>query len=102
MERLIIQAGTNSLSAMIPTVDEEGYRLGTVLCGGGWNVVLTKQLAKISDEFSYECWSIEQRLKRPVEWEEDGIVFRLFPSRRVNRMGEVSVSMSHELRRGLA
>lgn len=97
-ERLIIQAGTESLSAMIPTVDEEGYRLGTVLYGGGWNVVLTKQLTKISDEFSYECWSIEQRLKRPVVWEKDGIVFRLFPSRKVDRMGEVSGSMLHQMK----
>lgn len=100
MKKKVILANTHSFSSFLPDfrVKEE---INELPYGGGWHVRLAQQIAKSTDRYDLECWSIESRLKREFVIKDDNIVYRFFPaqyvgSKRIN-LGEVSWPLLREL-----
>ena len=62
-----------------------------------WNVRLAQQIQAVSDAYALECWSIDPTLDTPIGCEHEGIALRLFPSKRLPRIGEYPIEMLREL-----
>ncbi len=101
MREKVILANTHSFSSFLPgfRVKEEVNELPY---GGGWHVRLAQQIAKSSDRYDLECWSIENRLEKEFVTKHDGILYRFFPAQRMGsdriNLGEVSWPLLRELR----
>jgi glycosyltransferase involved in cell wall biosynthesis len=101
MKEKVILANTHSFSSFLPDfrVKEE---INELPYGGGWHVRLAQQIAKYTDRYDLECWSIERRLEKEFVTHDDDILYRFFPARyigskRIN-LGEVSWPLLRELR----
>ncbi|MGP8011917.1 MAG: glycosyltransferase family 4 protein [Halobacteriota archaeon] len=101
MKEKVILANTHSFSSFLPDfrVKEE---INELPYGGGWHVRLAQQIAKCTDRYDLECWSIEKRLEKEFTTKDDNILYRFFPaqyigSKRIN-LGEVSWPLLRELR----
>jgi glycosyltransferase involved in cell wall biosynthesis len=101
MKKKVILANTHSFSSFLPDfrVKEE---INELPYGGGWHVRLAQQIAKSTDRYVLECWSIENRLEKEFATKDDGILYRFFPAQltgsdRIN-LGEVSWPLLRELR----
>jgi glycosyltransferase involved in cell wall biosynthesis len=101
MKEKVILANTHSFSSFLPDfqVKEE---INELPYGGGWHVRLAQQIAKSTDRYDLECWSIENRLEREFVTNSDDILYRFFPSQRLGsdriNLGEVSWPLLRELR----
>jgi glycosyltransferase involved in cell wall biosynthesis len=101
MKEKVILANTQSLSSFLPAfrVKEE---INELPYGGGWHVRLAQQIAKSTDRYELECWSIEKRLENEFVTEHDNILYRFFPLQRMGfdriNLGEVSWPLLRELR----
>ncbi|MGA7075042.1 MAG: glycosyltransferase family 4 protein [Halobacteriota archaeon] len=99
MERKVIQVGTNSLSIMFPDLICDHYVADDAPYRGGWNATLAAYLKRASDEFTFECWIIEKKAKKPLRWEREGVTYRLFPATWLRHVGEYSKALLHEAKR---
>jgi glycosyltransferase involved in cell wall biosynthesis len=97
----VILANTHSFSSFLPDfrVKEE---INELPYGGGWHVRLAQQIAKSTDRYDLECWSIERRLDKEFVTKDHNILYRFFPTQcmgsdRIN-LGEVSWPLLRELR----
>ena len=101
MKEKVILANTHYFSSFLPDfqVKEE---INELPYGGGWHVRLAQQIAKSTDRYDLECWSIENRLEREFVTKSDDILYRFFPSQRLGsdriNLGEVSWPLLRELR----
>jgi len=101
MKEKVILANTDSFSSFLPDfrVKEE---INELPYGGGWHVRLAQQIAKISDRYDLECWSIERRLDKEFVTKDGDILYRFFPAQRMGsdriNLGEVSWPLLRELR----
>jgi glycosyltransferase involved in cell wall biosynthesis len=101
MKEKVILANTHSFSSFLP-----GFRvkkeINELPYGGGWHVRLAQQIAKSTDRYDLECWSIERRLDKEFVTKDDDILYRFFPAQRVGsdriNLGEVSWPLLRELR----
>jgi glycosyltransferase involved in cell wall biosynthesis len=99
-ERRVIQISTHSLSNIFPRENpRELLQSAEAPYAGGWHVRLARQLKQVSNEFVYECWGMEATLSKALEWEQDGLTFRVFPSRKLKYLGECSPSLLRELKK---
>ena len=101
MKEKVILVNTQSLSSFLPAfrVKEE---INELPYGGGWHVRLAQQIAKSTDRYELECWSIEKRLENEFVTEHDNILYRFFPLQRMGfdriNLGEVSWPLLRESR----
>jgi glycosyltransferase involved in cell wall biosynthesis len=101
LKKKVILANTHSFSSFLPDfrVKEE---INELPYGGGWHVRLAQQIAKSTDRYDLECWSIENRLEKEVVTKDDDILYRFFPAQRIGldriNLGEVSWPLLRELR----
>jgi glycosyltransferase involved in cell wall biosynthesis len=101
MKEKVILANTSSFSSFLPDfrVQEE---INELPYGGGWHVRLAQQIAKSTDRYDLECWSIERRLDKEFATKDGDILYRFFPAQRVGsdriNLGEVSWPLLRELR----
>jgi glycosyltransferase involved in cell wall biosynthesis len=101
MREKVILANTHSFSSFLP-----GFRvkkeINELPYGGGWHVRLAQQIAKSTDRYDLECWSIENRLEKEFVTKDGGILYRFFPAQRMGsdriNVGEVSWPLLRELR----
>jgi glycosyltransferase involved in cell wall biosynthesis len=101
MREKVILANTHSFSSFLP-----GFRvkkeINELPYGGGWHVRLAQQIAKSTDRYDLECWSIENQLEKEFVTKVDGILYRFFPAQRMGsdriNLGEVSWPLLQELR----
>jgi glycosyltransferase involved in cell wall biosynthesis len=97
----VILANTHSFSSFLPDfrVKEE---INELPYGGGWHVRLAQQIAKSTDRYDLECWSIERRLDKEFVTKDHNILYRFFPAQRMGsdriNLGEVSWPLLRELR----
>jgi glycosyltransferase involved in cell wall biosynthesis len=97
----VILANTHSFSSFLPDfrVKED---INELPYGGGWHVRLAQQIAKSTDRYDLECWSIERRLDKEVVTKDHNILYRFFPAQRMGseriNLGEVSWPLLRELR----
>ena len=102
MREKVILANTHSFSSFLPEFQVK-KEINELPYGGGWHVRLAQQIAKSTDKYDLECWSIERRLEKEFVIKDDNILYRFFPaqyigSKRIN-LGEVSWPLLRELRR---
>ena len=101
MKEKVILANTHSFSSFLPDfrVKEE---INELPYGGGWHVRLAQQIAKSTDRYDLECWSIERRLDKEFVTKDHNILYRFFPAQRMGsdriNLGEVSWPLLRELR----
>jgi glycosyltransferase involved in cell wall biosynthesis len=101
MKEKVILANTHSFSSFLPDfrVQEE---INELPYGGGWHVRLAQQIAKRTDRYDLECWSIERRLDKEFVTKDGDILYRFFPAQRMGsdqiNLGEVSWPLLRELR----
>jgi glycosyltransferase involved in cell wall biosynthesis len=101
MRKKVILANTHSFSSFLPDfrVKEE---INELPYGGGWHVRLAQQIAKSTDRYDLECWSIERRLDKEFVTKDGDILYRFFPAQRMGsdriNLGEVSWQLLRELR----
>jgi glycosyltransferase involved in cell wall biosynthesis len=101
MKEKVILANTSSFSSFLPDfrVQEE---INELPYGGGWHVRLAQQIAKRTDRYDLECWSIERRLDKEFATKDGDILYRFFPAQRTGtdriNLGEVSWPLLRELR----
>jgi len=101
MKEKVILANTHSFSSFLP-----GFRvkkeINELPYGGGWHVRLAQQIAKSTDRYDLECWSIERRLDKEFVTKDHNILYRFFPAQRMGsdriNLGEVSWPLLRELR----
>ena len=101
MKEKVILANTHSFSSFLP-----GFRvkkeINELPYGGGWHVRLAQQIAKSTDRYDLECWSIERRLDKEFVTKDNNILYRFFPAQRMGsdriNLGEVSWPLLRELR----
>jgi glycosyltransferase involved in cell wall biosynthesis len=102
MREKVILANTHSFSSFLP-----GFRvkkeINELPYGGGWHVRLAQQIAKSTDRYDLECWSIENRLEKEFVIKDDNnILYRFFPAQRMGsdriNLCEVSWPLLRELR----
>ena len=97
----VILANTHSFSSFLPDfrIKEE---INELPYGGGWHVRLAQQIAKSTDRYDLECWSIERRLDKEFVTKDHNILYRFFPAQRMGsdriNLGEVSWPLLRELR----
>lgn len=98
VKKKVIQISPHSLSNLFPnySISKETKLLPYE---GGWHAQLAREMLKVTDEYDFECWGMEKKLKQPVSFEKDGIVFRIFPSIHIKYFGEISIGMLKELKR---
>ena len=100
-DKVILTNTHSSFSSFLPDFRvKEG--ISELPYGGGWHVRLAQQIAKSTDRYDLECWSIESRLEKEFATKDDNILYRFFPaqyigSKRIN-LGEVSWPLLRELR----
>jgi glycosyltransferase involved in cell wall biosynthesis len=101
MKEKVILANTHSFSSFLPNfqVKEEVNELPY---GGGWHVRLAQQIAKSTDKYDLECWSIENRLEKEFVTKDENVLYRFFPAQRMGsdriNLGEVSWPLLRALR----
>ncbi|MGA2885218.1 MAG: glycosyltransferase family 4 protein [Halobacteriota archaeon] len=101
MKEKVILANTHSFSSFLPDfrIKEE---INELPYGGGWHVRLAQQIAKSTDRYDLECWSIERRLDKEFVTKDHNILYRFFPAQRMGsdriNLGEVSWPLLRELR----
>ncbi|MGZ4862855.1 MAG: hypothetical protein ACXV2E_08765, partial [Halobacteriota archaeon] len=101
MKEKVILANTDSFSSFLPDfrVKEE---INELPYGGGWHVRLAQQIAKSTNRYHLECWSIERRLDKEFATKDGDILYRFFPAQRIGtdriNLGEVSWPLLRELR----
>jgi len=100
MKEKVILANTHSFSSFLPEFRVK-KEINELPYGGGWHVRLAQQIAKSTDRYDLECWSIEKQLKKEFVTKDDNILYRFFPaqyigSKRIN-LGEVSWPLLREL-----
>jgi glycosyltransferase involved in cell wall biosynthesis len=100
MKEKVILINTHSLSSFLPNF-EITEDINKLPYSGGWHNRLVQQIAKSTDRYDLECWSIEQRLEKEYVVEDESAIYRFFPaqnigSKRLN-LGEVSWPLLREL-----
>lgn len=101
LKEKVILANTHSFSSFLPDfrVQEE---INELPYGGGWHIRLAQQIAKSTDRYDLECWSIERRLDKAFVINDDDILYRFFPAQPVGsdriNLGEVSWPLLRALR----
>lgn len=100
VKRKVIHVATFSLSNIMPGIGAAEYSPTEYSpYSGGWHARLANQLAKASEKYAYECWALEKNLRRPIKWEQGGIVYRLFPARHVKYFGDISLSLLRAIKK---
>ena len=101
MKEKVILINTHSLSSFLPNF-EITEDINKLPYSGGWHIRLAQQIAKSTDRYKLECWSIEQRLEKEYVVKDENVIYRFFPaqnigSKRIN-LGEVSWPLLKALR----
>ena len=101
MKEKVILANTHSFSSFLPGFQVK-KEINELPYGGGWHVRLAQQIAKSTDRYDLECWSIERRLDKEFVTKDNNILYRFFPAQRMGsdriNLGEVSWPLLRELR----
>jgi|ERR1035437_211086 glycosyltransferase involved in cell wall biosynthesis len=101
MRKKVILANTHSFSSFLPDFRVK-KEINELPYGGGWHVRLAQQIAKSTDRYDLECWSIERRLDKEFVTKDGDILYRFFPAQRTGtdriNLGEVSWPLLRELR----
>jgi glycosyltransferase involved in cell wall biosynthesis len=63
-----------------------------------WHVKLATHMKAASDEYVYECWSIDPTVDKQIRREVSGISMRLFPCKELSYIGESSRALLHDLK----
>jgi glycosyltransferase involved in cell wall biosynthesis len=101
MKEKVILINTHSFSSFLPNfqITEDINKLPY---GGGWHIRLAQQIARSTDSYDLECWSIEQRLEEEYVTKDENVIYRFFPAQNVGskliNLGEVSWPLLEELR----
>ena len=100
MKEKVILANTHSFSSFLPGFQVK-KEINELPYGGGWHVRLAQQIAKSTDRYDLECWSIERRLDKEFVTKDNNILYRFFPAQRMGfdriNLGEVSWPLLREL-----
>jgi glycosyltransferase involved in cell wall biosynthesis len=101
MKEKVILANTHSFSSFLPEFQVK-KEINELPYSGGWHVRLAQQIAKSTDRYDLECWSIERQLEKEFVTKDDNILYRFFPAQRMGsdriNLGEVSLPLLQELR----
>jgi glycosyltransferase involved in cell wall biosynthesis len=99
-EKVILANTSCSFSSFLPEF-QVTKEVNELPYGGGWHVRLAQQIAKSTDRYDLECWSIEKRLEKEFVAHDDDIRYRFFPAQRMGfdriNLGEVSWPLLREL-----
>lgn len=97
-KRKIIQILAHSLSSFIQC-DYSTLNSSTIPYEGGWHSKLAKEMLKISKYYEVECWSMDPSINQKLQFKNDGITYRIFPSSNLEFFGEISLNLIRELYR---
>ena len=64
---------------------------------GGWHARVAKEILSRTQRYEVECWGMEKKLKKPLSFQRDGILFRIFASKNIKYFGEISVGLLRAL-----
>jgi glycosyltransferase involved in cell wall biosynthesis len=89
VKNIVVYIDYNFIQDRYPNNPEDGNPFFTY----GFGAFYSREFKKYQPDWNVECWKADSRIQKYLEKSIDGVLFRIFPSVRVKKLGHYSRAM---------